>query len=296
MILHLLAQTAAAPADRGFWESDAMGVLGVWASVGFTLALYTFLYKDNAVFKFAEHVYVGVTNGWILWQAWFSSVKPHLVYPLGRLCGHDVFRRNLKLEEGDTWWLLVPAAFSIFMLLRFIPKASWLSRWSFAFIVGTTAGTQLPLQVQAFLFRQMSPMLESPLKHGDDGGFLFMGTLSAILLFIGVISVLVYFVFAIEHKGAVRPIARTGVIFLMIAFGAHFGYTVMGRESLLIERVQYLIGTAEAEGAKGKPNPHHATLWLLLAVVAAVVVLEVLRVRREEEAKATAEPAQGPPA
>ncbi|KAF0244190.1 MAG: hypothetical protein FD180_2700 [Planctomycetota bacterium] len=295
MILHLLANTDPA-APPTFWEGDAMSVLGVWASVGFTLALYTFLYKDNAVFKFAEHVYVGVTNGWLLWQAWFASVKPDLVYPLGRLIGHDVLRRPQALEEGDTWWLLVPAVFATFMLLRFIPKASWLSRWSFAFIVGTTAGTQLPLQVQAFLFRQMGAMLDSPIKHGEDGGFLFMGTLSAILLFIGVISVLAYFVFAVEHKGAVRPVARTGVVFLMIAFGAHFGYTVMGRESLLIERVQFLIGSSMAKGAENEPNPHHATVWLLIAVVAAVVVLEVLRVKREASAKVEAEAAKGPQA
>lgn len=265
-----------------------MGVLGLWVAVGFTLALYTFLYRDNPVFRFAEHVYVGVTNGWLLWQAWFQSVKPDLVFPLGRLIKHDIAQRNVELQPSDSWWLLVPAAFSLFMLLRFIPKATWLSRWSFAFIVGVTAGTQIPLQVQAFIFRQMGAMLESPLKRGDDGSFLFMGTLSALLLLAGVISVLVYFVFAFEHKGAVRPVARTGVVFLMIAFGAHFGYTVMGRESLLIERVQFLIGSARKSGVDGEPDPHHATIWLLLAVVATVAALEVMRVKRERVAKEAA--------
>ena len=32
-----------------------------------------------------------------------------------------------------------------------------------------------------------------------------------------------------------------GIWFIMISFGAHFGYTVMGRVSLLIGRVQFLI-------------------------------------------------------
>jgi hypothetical protein len=35
--------------------------------------------------------------------------------------------------------------------------------------------------------------------------------------------------------------ARVGTWFLMVAFGASFGYTVMARVSLLISRVQFLL-------------------------------------------------------
>jgi hypothetical protein len=34
--------------------------------------------------------------------------------------------------------------------------------------------------------------------------------------------------------------AKIGIWFIMISFGAHFGYTVMGRVSLLIGRVYFL--------------------------------------------------------
>jgi len=33
-----------------------------------------------------------------------------------------------------------------------------------------------------------------------------------------------------------------GIVFLMVSFGASFGYTVMARESLLIDRFQFLLG------------------------------------------------------
>jgi hypothetical protein len=56
-----------------------------------------------------------------------------------------------------------------------------------------------------------------------------------------VLSTLVYFYFSKEHKGALGATAKVGVWFIMISFGAHFGYTVMGRVSLLIGRVQFLI-------------------------------------------------------
>ena len=42
-------------------------------------------------------------------------------------------------------------------------------------------------------------------------------------------------------KGIGKAVSRVGIWFLMIAFGASFGYTVMGRLSLLIGRVQFLL-------------------------------------------------------
>src|SRR5439155_246642 len=83
-------------------------------------------------------------------------------------------------------------------------------------------------------------------------------------LLIGVVSVLFYFFFSIEHTGPVRVAARTGILFLMIAFGAAFGYTVMARMSLLIGRFTDLIEFAD-------PRYGRATLWLLLATVATLI-------------------------
>jgi hypothetical protein len=63
----------------------------------------------------------------------------------------------------------------------------------------------------------------------------------ALLLMLGVVSVLCYFFFSAEHKGALGAVSRVGIIFLMISFGASFGYTVMARESLVIGRFQFLL-------------------------------------------------------
>ena len=67
--------------------------------------------------------------------------------------------------------------------------------------------------------------------------------LNAFLIALGVLSGLVYFFFSKEHTGLVfGGLARIGVWFLMIAFGGSFGFTVMGRISLLIGRIQFLLG------------------------------------------------------
>jgi len=53
--------------------------------------------------------------------------------------------------------------------------------------------------------------------------------------------VLIYFFFSMEHKGIIGGVSKIGVWFLMIAFGASFGFTVMARMSLLIGRIQFLL-------------------------------------------------------
>jgi len=91
-------------------------------------------------------------------------------------------------------------------------------------------------------------------------------SLNSLVLLIGVVSVLFYFFFSIEHSGPVKVAARTGILFLMIAFGAAFGYTVMARMSLLIGRMTDLIDYSGATYGR-------ATLWLLAATIGILFVL-----------------------
>jgi hypothetical protein len=67
------------------------------------------------------------------------------------------------------------------------------------------------------------------------------GAITQAVLLVGVFCTVVFFFFSLEHKGAVGGISRIGIVFIMVAFGASFGYTVMARVSLLIGRFQYLI-------------------------------------------------------
>jgi hypothetical protein len=84
---------------------------------------------------------------------------------------------------------------------------------------------------------------------------------NSIVVLLGVTCVLFYFFFSVEHKGPVKVAAHTGILFLMVAFGAAFGYTVMARMSLLIGRLTDLIEYAE-------PRYGRASLWLLAVTVA----------------------------
>jgi hypothetical protein len=232
-------------------------IIGAWVATGLTLFIFTFLYEDNPIFKLAEHLYVGISVGYTIVKA-YDTVIVHLIYvPM--------------VKEGD-WSLLVPVGLGLLMLARYVPKAAWLSRYAFAFIVGVGSGLAIPRTISSFILKQVEDTIRPLLTMMPDGGVTFTASLlnpasnlNAIILLVGVVSVLFYFFFSVEHTGPLKTAARTGILFLMIAFGAAFGYTVMARMSLLIGRFTDLIEFA---------GPHYGrpTLWLIPVVAGALVV------------------------
>lgn len=231
-------------------------VFGAWVATGLTLFILSFLYKDNPLFKLAEHLYVGVSVGYTIVKAYDTVIVHLIIKPI--------------VENGE-FTLLIPVAIGLLMLTRYVPKASWLSRYAFAMIVGIGAGLAIPRTISSFILKQIEDTVRPLLTMTGEGvTFTFTllnpaSNLNAIIILLGVSSVLFYFFFSVEHHGPGKAVARTGIMFLMIAFGAAFGYTVMARMSLLIGRLTDLIEYAE-------PRYGHASLWLLGLTVASLVV------------------------
>jgi hypothetical protein len=211
------------------FSSDGFGII---LGAGITLAVYSFLYRDNPAFKIAENLYVGVSLGYTIVIAWFNFLKPDLYDPL------IVPLFSKTTERTPQYALIFPFLLGVFMLLRFSRSLSWLSRWTFAFVVGLGAGITIPRVISAFILQQIKPSLLPVFTGGES----VLSSINTLLILLGVISVLVYFIFSVEHKGAIGKLSKIGIWFLMISFGASFGYTVMGRLSLLIGRIQFLLG------------------------------------------------------
>jgi len=224
-------------------------LVGAWVAVGLSLLIYSFLYKDNPFFKLAEHIFVGVSIGYLLTITYYQVMVNKLYLPM--------------MQQGK-WWLVIPAFLGMLMLSRFIPPIAWLSRISFAFLLGISSGLAIPRQISSFILQQVQGTIKPLISVGDSGVTFTLVNLNSLLILIGVVSVLFYFFFSIEHTGQVRRVARIGIYFLMISFGAAFGYTVMARMSLLIGRLDELVLYSSA--AYG-----HATLVLLAAVILGLV-------------------------
>ncbi|MBA7479910.1 hypothetical protein ES707_15351 [subsurface metagenome] len=193
----------------------------IWIGAILTLMIFSFLFKDNAFYKFGEHLFVGVANGYFIALYWHNSLKPNL---------YD------QLAAGNFIYI-IPLLLGLMYFARFIPKISWLVRIPIGFIIGWGAGISIPAYFQAEVLRQVEGTIVTPETFINP-----LNGIWALIIFIGVVCTLIYFFFSKEHKGILGHTSRVGIIFIMIGFGASFGYTVMARVSLLIGRIQFLLG------------------------------------------------------
>ena len=215
---------------------------GVWLGAFLTLGIISFLYKDNPVYKVCEAIFIGVSAGYWFVSLFWQNIWPKLVLNL-----RDAAATLASGNGLDSRWLyLFAGALGVMMLMRLLPKVGWISRWPLAFIVGSTAGLYFITYLQSNAINQVHDTLV-PLVGGGAGRLLFLPlpfhvNWSALFVFIGTFTGLVYFFFSIEHKRIAGKTARVGILFLMLTFGASFGYTVMSRMSLLIGRLDFLLG------------------------------------------------------
>ncbi len=259
-------------------------LFGAWISVFLTLAIFSYLYDDNPFYKAAEHIFVGVSAGYWATTFFWTQVQPNLfgrlwpkiaegtelsfggkiwyfiydafgwitslfgaldrgIFPEGGIQGYDAIRFSY----------LVPFMLGIFMLLRLVPKLGWLARWAIAYIVGMAAG----LRFYGYLNSDIMEQIKSTTVDFSGSWFTI---LNGFIVIFGTLTGLLYFFFSKEHKGFIGKMSKIGIYFLMISFGASFGFAVMGRISLLIGRFNDLI---EYSGDKF----HHASLWILVLMI-----------------------------
>ena len=189
--------------------------IGITVGAILTFAIFSFLYKDNPFYKVAEHILLGVSVGYFLVTTVTTTLVPKLIIPV--------------FIEGEFIYL-IPGILGVLMFMRFSGRFAPISRIPLSLIIGVGAGAAIPAYMQAQLIAQFKATM------------LPVDNISNIIIIAAVLSVLIYFYFSREHKGLTGAGAKVGIYFLMVFFGSTFGYTVMARVSLLIGRMQYLLG------------------------------------------------------
>jgi hypothetical protein len=221
--------------------------IGLWLAAFFTLAIFSFLWADNVFYKLAEAAVVGVSAAYWMVIGFWDTLVPKLFGALLPALVQAHVQPSLKPVSEVQWWSMALAlALGVMMLWRLAPRGGWIGAWPLAFIVGVTAGLKIVSHVESDLMAQGLATMESVVVvvPGADGATDWYAslwpTLANVLVVAGVLSALTYFLFSVEHKGVVGGTARVGVWYLMITFGAAFGFTVMGRIALLAARFEFL--------------------------------------------------------
>ena len=206
-------------------EAILTPTLGNWLAALVTLMLFSILYKENPLYRIAEHLYVGASAAHGIITTWNNTIKPAIT----------------SMPTKGTWWEIIPMAVGLLIYFNMYRPYAWIARIPMGFWIGYNAALVLSAR-QVIPFLSQMTMAIKPLVAMTNGAFNLTQSLNNILFVSIVLGVLIYFFFTVEHKGIFKYAAYYGRLAIMIGFGASFGNTVMARISLLIGRLTFLFG------------------------------------------------------
>jgi len=126
-------------------------LLGYWLGIFLTFCILSFLYKDNPFYKFAEHLFIGISIGYLVIQQYYDVLRPKVVE---EIAGADRWYWNLAL---------IPLVLVTLMFVKLISrKLSWTGRYPIAFVVALFAGIQINGAAQADLGEQIVRSMDDP--------------------------------------------------------------------------------------------------------------------------------------
>lgn len=180
-----------------------------------TLFVLSFVFwPDNPAFRLAQHIFIGFSAAHFAVVTFHTTLKPGVLQPL--------FHGKVAA--------LVPLLLGLCYLSRFITKFEWFSRYPVALTLGVGTGIIVRSTIQGTLFPQMKSLIV------DVRG------INNLIIVVGALLVLSYFIFTVPDSRVLRQSSRLARYVMMVYFGAIFGNTVMARVSLLLGRIQFLLG------------------------------------------------------
>ena len=203
-----------------------------------TLAIFSFLIKENPFYRLFEHLFMGVATAVGIMATVKFFIVPDVIDPLFGL-DLSVYPDGTTVEPYSNYnlLLLLPMAFGSLYYCILTKRFAWIAQIVIGFTLGIGAGNAFKA-----VLNEMLPQLKDsfrPLYVSGD----VLATLSNIIFIITLVSSMTYFFFTFKRteNGVVEKTAATGRYLMMCCFGAFFGATIMARMALLVERLDFLL-------------------------------------------------------
>ena len=120
-------------------------IIGYWLGIFLTFCILSFLYKDNPFYKFAEHIFVGVSLGFLVMQQYFDVIHPYMVEKLA----------------GGHMLAIVPLVLIVMLFMKALSRRfAWVARYPLALVVALYAGFAIKT-VEANLGAQLKESTQS---------------------------------------------------------------------------------------------------------------------------------------
>ncbi len=212
----------------------------IYGIIGFllTIMVLSYLIGDNALFRFAIHLFVGVSAGYVAAVALFQVIWPYLLNPLATAP---------LLERG---LLIIPLVLSALLLMKISPRLGWLGGPAVGYLVGAGAAVAIGGAVLGTIF----PQIFAAAEPFDIIGLTARGInplqplFNGVVMLVGTVGTLAYFHFgahrkedgSVKRNGMIELIAWVGKLFVALTLGVLFAGVYAAALSALIERIQSL--------------------------------------------------------
>lgn len=243
--------------------SDLIGVL---LGSLLTLLVFSFLLRDNPLFRLTLSIFIGVAAGYAVSLAFYSVIWPQLLMPL------------VAGPQTERLLVLPPLILALLLLFKVSSRLARVGNPAMAFVVGVGAAAAIGGAVLGTLFSQTAATVNAFDLSAAGGPAAAPGRLAeAALILIGAVTTLIYF-----HYGARRPqaslantstpqggsseqvgplpsaggpppqrpewiesLAWVGELFIAVTFGVLFAGAFSASLAALVERAQSLVDTVQ---------------------------------------------------
>lgn len=205
----------------------------------FTVMVLSYLIGDNVLFRFAIHVFVGVSAGYVAAVAIYQVIWPYLLIPLVTA---SMLERAL---------LIVPLLFSALMLMKISPRLSWLGGPAVGYLVGAGAAVAIGGAALGTILPQVNAAAEpfDVLGLTQRGIDPLQSVFNGVVMMIATISTLAYFHFgakrkadgSVQRNGLIEAVAWVGKLFVALTLGVLFAGVYAAALSAFVERIQSLM-------------------------------------------------------
>jgi len=221
-----------------------------------TFGIYTMLYRETKIYRFFEHMFLGLAAGLSLTLLWTETLKEQwwdrMVGSAGEGASHE------GIANGNwAWVMIIPLAFMAYLI--FSRKHNWMSRIPIGLLIGlgagqgvlnwfNTYGPQIGNSIKPVIPTTFSSIV-TPVSKGLPqaqadvirGNVYTTQAINNVVFLLTLLCVLSYFIFCTEFKSKVtKSMSVTGRMVLMVGFGAIFGTTIMTRFALFIDRMYFV--------------------------------------------------------
>ncbi|MDR3692696.1 MAG: hypothetical protein P4L46_25170 [Fimbriimonas sp.] len=237
------------------FDDPTYNFIKVTAGALVTLGIYTILYKETKIYRFLEHMFLGLAAGLSVTLLWKNTLYDMWWSPMVGKTGDKPTEWN---QNGHwAWVLMIPLAAMAYTI--FSRKHNWMSRIPIGILIGIAAG-----QTFQFWFSQYGGQIENSIKpvipttwdrltvppkaglppdavSTINNHVYFSQAINNVVFIVTLLCALSYFIFCTEYKAKfLMRMSTSGRILLMVGFGAIFGTTIMTRFALFIDRMYFV--------------------------------------------------------